>query len=214
MTPSRTPNRRLVVLSRAPIAGFVKTRLAAVIGPDEALRVHQLLVTHVLAEVARVLTLSNDTDAVVRVTPDEAAETARTWVPSAIRTAPQGGGDLGERMARALDESFMEGVQQVVVVGTDCPGFTAAHALAAFAGLDETDVVLGPATDGGYWLIGARTPTPTLFRDIPWSTADVLALTRRRAHEAGLSVAELETLSDVDTMDDLIRLRRDHAFLA
>ncbi len=205
------PNR-IVVLSKAPIRGFVKSRLAAVIGPDASLAVHRRLTSHVLAEIEMAVDLATSKggiDAEIRVTPDEEAPGARTWVPPSIRVRPQGPGDLGDRMRRAFDEGFAEGAALIVVVGTDCPGFTRRHPAEAFAALAHADVVLGPATDGGFWLLGARAPTPELFHDVPWSTSAVLESTKRLARAAGLTVTLLETLSDIDTVDDLDRLRRD-----
>lgn len=195
--------RALVVLTKAPVRGLVKTRLAAAIGPDAALAVHERLVAHTLTEVARACERLAPIDAVVRVTPDEATESARRWVPSAIRVAPQGDGDLGARIGRAMEAAFAAGASRVVSIGIDCPDLTSEHLALAFDALERSDVVLGPAKDGGYWLIGARARAPALFADVPWSTPDVLALTRRRAREAGWSLAELKTLSDVDTPADL-----------
>lgn len=204
------PGRCLVVvLAKAPIRGFVKTRLAAVVGVDAALAIHRRLAAHVLAEVAAAVGLgpAGDTvDAEVRVTPDEEVPAARTWVPSSIRIRAQGGGDLGDRMRRAFDDGFTSGASRVVVVGTDCPEFGRRHLAEAFAALVRADLVLGPASDGGYWLIGARAPTPPVFDRVAWSTAAVLATTLERARASGRVVAWLETLGDVDTVEDLDRL--------
>lgn len=202
-SPDRARARALVVLTKAPVRGLVKTRLATAIGPDAALAVHERLVAHTLTQVARACEHLAPIDAVVRVTPDEAAASARTWVPSAIRAAAQGEGDLGARMARAIEAAFAAGASRVVLIGTDCPGLASEHLILAFAALESADVVLGPAKDGGYWLIGTRVRAPTLFADMPWSTPDVLALTRRRAREAGWSLTHLDTLADVDTPADL-----------
>ena len=208
----RVRPHRVVVLAKAPIRGFVKTRLASVVGEDAALAVHRRLTSHVLAELEMAVDLGavrGGLEAEIRVTPDDAAPLARTWVPASIRITPQGTGDLGDRMRRAFDEAFAEGASFVVVVGTDCPGFTRRHPADAFAALGQADVVIGPATDGGFWLLGARAPTPELFRDVPWSTHAVLETTQRLARASGRTVALLETLSDIDTIEDLDRLRRD-----
>ena len=189
---------RIVVLAKAPIRGLVKTRLAASIGDDEALRLHSLLAARTFATV-----LEAGCAAEVRITPDDAIASLGTWVPASLRVRPQGGGDLGDRMHRALCDAFAEGSVRVVVVGSDCPGMNVAHLAAAFAALSADDLVLGPATDGGYWLIGARAATPDVFRGVPWSTSEVRAATRRRAAAAGLRVADLERLPDVDTVEDL-----------
>lgn len=212
--PPTTPARatRVIVLSKAPIRGFVKTRLAAVIGAEAALAVHERLASHVLAEIESAVDLraiEGGLDVDVRVTPDDAARDARTWVPAPFSIRPQGPGDLGDRMRRAFDEAFAEGARRAILVGTDCPGFLRRHVSDAVTALARADVVIGPATDGGFWLLGACAPTPALFHDVPWSTSEACTTTRRLAREAGLRVVELEVLSDIDTVDDLERLRRD-----
>src|SRR5688572_29542331 len=109
----------------------------------------------------------------------------------------QGDGDLGARIARAAADAEMSG-RAVVIVGSDCPGLTADVLDAAFDALADCDVVLGPALDGGYYLIGLRRFCPDLFVGIPWSTPDVLSLTRHAAYRAGLTIATLRPLGDVD----------------
>ena len=121
--------------------------------------------------------------------------------------APQGGGDLGTRLTRTFAEHFAQGAERVVVIGADCPELTAADIAAALDALKVCDVVLGPALDGGYWLVGLRAPQPGLFREIAWSTTEVLAQTEAKARAAGLSVRRLRALSDVDTFDDWQRWR-------
>jgi len=204
--PPPPARERLVVLAKAPLYGLVKTRIAATLGPDVALAVYRRLAARTFIEVAAAA--DHGVEAEARVTPDASAIDARTWVPPRIRVRAQGTGDLGDRVRRAFDDAFAEGAERVVVIGTDCPAFTRRHAIEAFAALARADLVLGPATDGGYWLIGARRATPDVFEGVPWSTPGVLAATRERARAAGLRVFELETLADVDTAEDLDRLRR------
>ena len=98
---------------------------------------------------------------------------------------------------------------RLVVIGTDAPGIEARDIHDALLALHDADVVLGPALDGGYWLIGLRKPEPALFENMPWSTADVARLTRERAAAGSLSLRELRTLSDVDTLEDWRRWLRD-----
>ncbi len=204
--PPPPARERLVVLAKAPIYGLVKTRIAATLGPDVALAVYRRLAARTFIEVAAAA--DHGVEAEARVTPDASALDARTWVPPRIRVRAQGTGDLGNRMRRAFDDAFAEGAERVAVVGTDCPGFTRRHAEAAFAALSHSDLVIGPATDGGYWLLGARGTTPDVFAGVPWSTNGVLAATRDRAQAVGLRVFELETLADLDTAEDLERLRK------
>jgi rSAM/selenodomain-associated transferase 2/rSAM/selenodomain-associated transferase 1 len=115
----------------------------------------------------------------------------------------QARGDLGTRLTRAMMAAHARGARKIVIIGTDCPGLTESCLLAAFAMLDGADVVLGPAHDGGYYLIGMSKPQPRLFEAIPWSTGEVFAATRRRASSAGLSVHTLPPLPDVDEPADV-----------
>jgi hypothetical protein len=105
-------------------------------------------------------------------------------------------------MARAFGECFARGARRVAIVGTDAPDCTRAHVTAAWAALDTHDVAVGPTHDGGYYLLALARPCPGLFQDIAWSTPDVLRATLARAAAAGLSVARLATLRDVDTLAD------------
>ena len=116
---------------------------------------------------------------------------------------PQGEGDLGCRMDRALAEAFFEGAERIVVIGTDCPEITPGLIRESFDRLATSDVVLGPATDGGYYLIGVRRPAPRLFTDIPWGSRQVLEETLGRARELFFDVSVLKSLSDVDRPEDL-----------
>jgi hypothetical protein len=118
----------------------------------------------------------------------------------------QTGEDLGARMVRAFEETFARGYRRVVLIGTDVPTLPAYTVGEAFALLASHDLVLGPARDGGYYLIGLRHPTAELFEDIPWSTDHVLAATREKARERGLCTALLAQHRDVDTPEDLYAL--------
>jgi rSAM/selenodomain-associated transferase 1 len=109
---------------------------------------------------------------------------------------------LGERLHRAFSESFSEGAERIIIVGSDCPEIAAEDVRGALKELDSHDVVLGPAVDGGYWLIGLRAPHSELFREIPWSSDQVLAQTLRRARNLGLGVQLLRILADIDTEAD------------
>lgn len=189
-------DQRLIVFVKAPRAGFVKTRLAESIGPEKASAVYGQLVTRLLARLGRPGPVQ------LRFTPDAAAPEIKPWLRSRWTVAPQGSGDLGQRLERAFAEAFRTGAQRVVVIGSDCPEVSADDIEAAWAALRKFDLVLGPATDGGYWLVGLPSPRRELFREIPWSSARVLHETLTRAQESGLKVHLLRELSDVDTIED------------
>ena len=172
------------VFARRPHLGQVKTRLAASIGDAAALDFYVTTLRRTVAEL---------TDArwrtVLAVTPDDAVDSP--LFPPGPARVPQGDGDLGQRMRRCLDRA------PAVVVGSDIPGIEAAHVADAIDRLATADIVLGPAEDGGYWLVGSREPPPlTIFRNVRWSTEHALADTR--ANLDGMRVACAATLWDVD----------------
>jgi rSAM/selenodomain-associated transferase 1 len=138
----------------------------------------------------------------LRFTPDDAAAEIQPWLRSGWTLAPQGDGDLGARLERAFGDAFAGGLERVVIIGSDCPEANAQDVRQAWAELQEHDTVIGPAADGGYWLIGLRAPQPPLFHNIEWSSAQVLARTLQRAKQLGLRVQLLRILTDVDTAGD------------
>jgi len=125
------------------------------------------------------------------------------WLGDGIPYKPQGDGDLGQRMHRAFEDSFAAGTKATVIIGTDCPGVTPDILGQAFTALNDQDLALGPATDGGYYLIGLRRPIAQLFTGIDWGTETVLRQTLAASENAGVEIAWLPPLSDIDTQDDL-----------
>ncbi len=191
---------RLIVFTRYPEPGKTKTRLIPDLGPEGAARLHRDMTCHTLAHARRLVRRR------ASLTVDFAGgHTAllREWLGPDLEYRPQGAGDLGERMARAFRKAFQEGMDRVVIIGTDCPGLTVDSLHKAFNALQGHDLALGPATDGGYYLIGLRRPTPDLFVGIPWGTGAVLEETLAAARGLDLSVANLPTLTDVYRPEDL-----------
>jgi rSAM/selenodomain-associated transferase 1 len=192
-------DRTLAVFVKEPRPGAAKTRLAAALGPDDAARLYGRLVEGVLAATTPE---AGEYERLVFYDPPEAGERMRAWLPAG-RLRRQAPGDLGARMSAAFGRCFERGARRVVLVGSDAPGLGRAEVRAAFTALSSGDVVLGPAHDGGYYLVGLRAPQPSLFEGVAWSTASVLEETLARAAAARLSVARLPALRDVDTVDDL-----------
>lgn len=187
---------RLIVFVKAPLEGTVKTRLAAEIGDAAALQAYRTLVGTLLDQLAPLH------DVELRFTPDTARALIEPWRRRHWRAHPQGDGALGERLQRAFAHSFTAGARGVAIIGSDCPEVTEADIHAAWSALEVHEVVLGPARDGGYWLIALRHRCDTLFEDIPWSTPGVLGATLDRTRAAGLSTHLLRELTDVDTAAD------------
>lgn len=195
--------RHLVIFARAPQFGRVKQRLAREVGAAETMRFYRATLDRQIAA------LSRDPRWTVWlfVTPDKETSHAawRSTTPPA-RVRPQGDGDLGRRMLLPF-RTLPPG--PVVLVGSDIPAMRPTHIARAFRLLGQHELVFGPASDGGFWLIGSRRlrpMPPALFAGVRWSSAEALADTRANL-PAAMSVGEADTLDDVDTADDLRRFR-------
>ena len=190
----------LVVMAKAPRLGRVKRRLAAAVGDQAALAFYRRALAGLLRRVGR----DPRWRCWLYVTPDRAMSCGRLW-PRGLPRRPQGQGDLGRRMARPFAE-LPPGA--VVIVGSDIPGIARRHILEAFRQLGRHDAVLGPASDGGYWLIGLRRRphTPRPFRGVRWSSPHALADTVA-GFDARHTLALLEELEDVDDGTSYARFR-------
>jgi rSAM/selenodomain-associated transferase 1 len=190
----------LGVFVKAPDAGAVKTRLAADIGAEQAAalyrRMGRTLVTECVAP-GRHRTFA-------WFAPASRVAAVLEWLEhcglDGLRC--QSGGGLGVRLTTAFDHHFREGARRVVVIGSDCPEVGVSLVERAFRALERHDLVIGPAMDGGYYLVGLKAPAPGLFQDIAWSTDAVYRQTLDHAARLGLSTAVLERLRDVDTVED------------
>ena len=181
----------LIVFLRLPERGKVKTRLAEGLGPDEALRIYTLLTNHTLATAARLARP-------VYLFYDGGLPEDKT---ASFSYQIQGQGDLGQKMMHAL--SFVLRLHpKAVVIGSDCPGITQGILMEAFSRLEEVDIVIGPATDGGYYLLGCKKIIPDLFHSIDWGTDAVLKQTMEKIRGTNLSWHFLPTLNDIDTAED------------
>ena len=179
----------------------MKTRLAAEIGADAALRVYRRLAEHAVAE-ARAL--GSDVALRIHFTPADAEAAVRRWLGDGGAVyLPQADADLGGRMRAAFEAAFADGHRRVAVIGSDLPGLTVGLLRQALDSLDHHPAVLGPAHDGGYYVLGLRAMIPDLFHHIPWSTAHVFDATMARLGALGLAPALLPALGDVDVAADL-----------
>ncbi|EAU39658.1 hypothetical protein FP2506_13199 [Fulvimarina pelagi HTCC2506] len=186
----------VVVFAKAPILGFVKTRLAQTIGDEAALALYKMLLKRTVEEVT-----DPRWDTVVAATPDETALEDRYW-PHGVTRIKQGGGDLGARMLRPLLKARINA--PVAVVGSDVPNLSVAEIAAAFEALRERPFVFGPAVDGGFYLVGVADRAPkTIFDNVEWSTDDTLR--RVLDNLPADSVSFVGTLDDLDDRDSLNR---------
>ncbi len=194
----------LLVFLKAPRPGAVKTRLSAALGDVAAAGLYRALAEET---VRRTNPRAGAYQRLFCFAPADAQLEMEAWFPAATWIA-QEGSDLGERMRAAFDAAFVRGAHRVAIVGTDAPAVGREIVAEALASLDDHDLALGPASDGGYYLMALSRPRPALFTGIAWSTASVFASTTERAGALGLSVRVLETLPDIDTLEDL-RAERD-----
>ena len=191
----------LAILAKAPVAGSVKTRLIPALGADGAAGLHARLIERTVAT-ACVAAIGPVTLWVTPAAPHPCFTALTSRFQMALAAQPDG--DLGTRMLAACQGA----AGPAIVIGTDCPALTPTHLRQAADVLrDGTDVVVIPAEDGGYVLIGSRQPQPRLFDAMTWSTDTVVAETRRRLAELDLTWRELVPLWDVDRPEDLARLR-------
>lgn len=194
----------LILFTRFPLAGKTKTRLIPVLGAKGAALLQQRMSEAAFATLSAGAARTGASLEVCFHGGDE--KVVRRWLPGADHYTAQDDGDLGTKLHHAFAAAFTRGSRPVIGIGADCPTLTLDHLTAAFAALADHDLVLGPATDGGYYLVGLNGFPAGLFADIPWSTPRVLHETLARAKALGLHHHLLETLPDVDRPEDLPHL--------
>jgi hypothetical protein len=192
---------RLIIFTRYPEAGKSKLRLAPALGAVGAAKLQRLMTRHILSRAARFSRLAPVSVEVCFEGGNE--EKMRRCFGASFPFTPQATGDLGIRMLRAIQRAFEKGAQRVVLIGSDCPGITAEILQKAFAALEQTEAVLGPSRDGGYYLVGLRRPVPELFSDTSWGAKTVFRASMNILQTLGLSTAIVDELRDVDNVDDL-----------
>jgi len=195
-------HNRLVVFTRYPEPGRVKTRLIATLGERRAADLQRRMTERTLA-IAAELTLKGLAAVEVHYDGGTAEKMAAVFGKEQTYIPQEPGAGLGDRLLAAFHRCFEEGADRVVIVGTDCPGLSASLMRRAFEELEQASLVLGPARDGGYYLIGLQDPAPPLFENMPWGTDGLFVRTVNRAREISLSTALLIPLDDVDRPEDL-----------
>ncbi len=194
-------NVAIVIFAKAPIPGLVKTRLASFLTPEECAELYKCFFLDIVASIEK-----SGYSLFVSFTPTESENIIRDLIPPKLSIFPQEGNDLGERMLNAARYISNLGKTKVILVGADIPALSEDYIVHAVKSLDNHELCIGPAYDGGYYLIGFKKPQPILFEGISWGTGKVLAHTLKRIKALGLSCYRLPTLRDVDTFDDLAYL--------
>lgn len=190
---------------KAPRPGYVKTRLALEVSAREAAQIYRQLVEHQIRQ------LPEGWPVEVHYTPADAKAEIENWLGNQHAYNPQSEGDLGARMSAAMRGVFWRGAGSVILLGGDCPGVTTMLLETVKQKLIENDVVIGPAQDGGYYLLGLSAPHPGFFKGIPWSTDQVFPQTLQRVRAFGLKIFCLDVLTDVD---DLVSWRTERVRLS
>lgn len=201
----RAVRRAILFFVKLPEPGKVKTRLAATVGTERAAEIYQMLVARICAA------LPADVQVIVMCDPPDSGAAVEDWIGASLRGAefhPQAAGDLGVRLERAFADAFARGFEKVAAIGSDCIDLGDAIFDETWRALDACDCVIGPADDGGYYLLALRQPCPRLFFRVEWSTDRVFAQTIERAEAAALRVRLLPRLHDVDTEEDWRRAER------
>lgn len=195
----------LIVFAKTPVRGRVKTRMRPFLSEEDCLRLHSLLL-RVWLERLRHWELPRVHKAVF-LTPPDADPTEPSLqldVPKDVAVETQQGEDLGERLSCALDQKWRSGFRKLVFIGTDCPDLGIEDLQTAFRALDESEVVLGPAADGGYYLIGFSALLPAVFSHISWGTPEVFNQTVLRLEASSIRWQGLRKGFDLDTYEDLV----------
>jgi rSAM/selenodomain-associated transferase 1 len=191
----------VMIFLKAPRPGTVKTRLGREIGMTAAVAAYRELAEQQLQRIPAGFRTE------VHYAPRGSRAEMRAWLGSKVNFRAQCGGDLGARLRQAFTHGFARGYRRIMAIGSDCPELDATCLRQADTLLEQTDVVLGPATDGGYYLIGLRRVAPRLFADIAWSTETVCATTLTRAQECGLTHALLAEKDDIDDLASALPVR-------
>lgn len=193
--------RDLIIFVKNPVLGKAKTRLAASIGDVAALKVYRQLLAYTKLVV-------DGLDAEKSVWYSSFIDQEDIWTNGEFNKKVQTGDDLGQKMKNAFEATFaQEKSDAVVIIGSDCAELEERHVSEAFDALESNDIVLGPAKDGGYYLLGMRVFVPELFESIAWSTSTVAEQTLSAVKEKNLSYMILDELNDVDTVEDYVQIK-------
>jgi uncharacterized protein len=197
----------LIVFAKTPVRGSVKTRMRPFVSAEDCLRLHSLLLRLWVGRL-RDWDLGQVHKAVFMTPVGSAEPGMKLDTPEDVAVEIQQGRDLGERLSHALNQKWNEGFRKLVFIGTDNPVLGIEDLQAAFQALDQSDVVLGPATDGGYYLIGFSALLPALFSGISWGTSEVFRETVQRLERNSIRWQRLRESFDLDTYEDLVKLHR------
>ena len=196
---SQTKKQKLIIFTRYPEAGKTKTRMISALGKEGAAKLQRQMTEYTLkqAQLLKNITLEIHFSGGNQ-------DLMKDWLGDKLIYQQQSSGDLGQRMYAAFANSFAQGFSEIIIIGIDCPDINPSLLEDAFSKLEKHDLLLGSATDGGYYLIGLSVLVAALFDNINWGTSTVLTQTVTIAEQLGLKIAYLPELQDVDYPEDLL----------
>ncbi|MBS9387900.1 TIGR04282 family arsenosugar biosynthesis glycosyltransferase [Dolichospermum flos-aquae] len=201
MISLKPSKQHLIIFTRYPEPGKTKTRLIPALGDVGAANLQKQMTEDTISQVRELQKMSK-TSVEIRFTGGD-LQVMVNWLGNDLLYQFQGEGDLGKRMERSLINAFNQKAERVIIIGTDCPDLNSQILITAFEQLEVFNLVLGPALDGGYYLIGLQQPIAELFMNISWGTAQVFVKTVEIAQKLNLSIGYLQSLADIDRPEDL-----------
>jgi rSAM/selenodomain-associated transferase 1 len=197
--------KAIVIMAKEPVENQVKTRLTPRLDPQTASKIYHGFLLDRIEQVENL----REVDHFVAITPESSGSFFEDIIPKDFTLLRQKGKDLGERLSNISNTLFESGYKKIVIMDSDSPNLPSDLITSALTELNNADLVLGPCKDGGYYLIGLSSHESKIFQDIPWSTSKVIEITKERAKAQGKNISLLEKWYDVDTIEDLIRLKND-----
>jgi rSAM/selenodomain-associated transferase 1 len=195
----------IVIMAKKPEPNKVKTRLISDFNPVLASEIYHGFLLDRIEQIGRF----SHWDHFIAYTPESSKQFFERLIPKHFSLIPQRGNDLGERLSNISFSFFNNKYKKMIMIDSDSPNLPSNFIISSFEYLNDSDIVLGPCEDGGYYLVGLRMHIPEIFRDIPWSTPYVTHATKEKAQSVGRTVSLLKKWYDVDTKEDLIRLKND-----
>lgn len=192
---------QLIIFTRYPEPGKTKTRMIPLLGEEGAATLQRQMTEHTLKQAIQLQQIFSTSITIYFASGDE--QLMQNWLGKSFSYKRQKEGDLGQRMQVAFEEASIAQMSKVIIIGTDCPELNENLLADAFKALDRHNLVLGPALDGGYYLIGLNRLISELFKDINWGTSEVFAQTQKIARQMNLSIYSLPILNDIDRPEDL-----------
>jgi rSAM/selenodomain-associated transferase 1 len=193
----------IVIIAKEPKSGSVKTRLTPPLDSQTASKIYHNLLLDRIEQVESL----KEADHFVAYFPKSSLHFFENIIPSSFLLLPQKGKDLGERLSNIFNDLFEDGYERILILDSDSPNLPSKNISKGLEMLKNADLVLGPCEDGGYYLVGLSSNMPQIFQGIPWSTSEVTELTVKKAKAMDKKISILEKWYDVDTIEDLKRLR-------